>query len=103
MTEFVKHDQGKSRVDLIPSAALEELGHVLRIGAEKYDDDNWRRGANWRRYIGAALRHIYAFARGEDRDLETGYSHLAHCMACLCFLFEYARCGIGVDDRWKGS
>lgn len=100
---FVKHDQGKSRVDLIPSAFLEELGHVLRLGAEKYDEDNWARGANWRRYIGAGLRHLYAFGRGEDRDPESGYSHLAHAGACLCFLFEYARCGLGKDDRWKGG
>lgn len=100
---FQKNDAGKSRVDLIPPTVLEELGHVLRIGAEKYDADNWRRGAEWRRYIGASLRHIYAFARGEDKDPETGYSHLAHAMAGLCFLFEYARCGLGTDDRWKGK
>ncbi len=102
IASFVKHDAGKSRVDLIPPAVLEELGHVLRIGAEKYGEDNWARGANWRRYLGASLRHVYAFARGEDRDPESGYSHLAHAMACLCFLFEYVRCGLGKDDRWKG-
>lgn len=100
---FVKNDSGKSRVDLIPASVLEELGHVLRIGAEKYSATNWAKGAAWSRYIGAALRHVYAFSRGEDKDAESGFSHLAHAMACLCFLFEYARCGLGTDDRWKGQ
>jgi hypothetical protein len=100
---FVKHDSGKSRVDLIPASVLMDLGAVLGAGAEKYGDDNWARGASWRRYIGAAMRHLFDWASGQDLDPETGKSHLVHCMANLCFLYEYSRCGIGTDDRWKGT
>lgn len=106
MSGFVKNDSGKSRVDLIPPEFLLEVGHVLRIGAEKYAPLNWAKGAHWSRYIGAALRHLYLFASGkrlDDGPGGTGYSHLACAVASICFLFEYERCGLGTDDRWTGK
>nr|WP_244982022.1 dATP/dGTP diphosphohydrolase domain-containing protein [Corallococcus exercitus] len=58
---------------------------------------------NWRRYVGAALRHTLAFARGEDTDPETGLSHLAHTAACLMILRELQIDSLGSDDRIKGA
>jgi hypothetical protein len=70
---------------------------------ERDGRDNWRRGMKWRRLIGAALRHLLAFSRGEDLDPETGLSHLAHLGCCTTFLLEYQLTGNGTDDRWKGE
>ena len=98
---FVKHDSGKPRLSLIPREALEGLGRVLTYGAQKYTADNWRAGADWSRYIDAAMRHLVAFADGEDRDAETGELHTAHALACLAFLQAYAERGNGRDDRPK--
>jgi hypothetical protein len=103
--EFKKDDSGKPRFELLPSVALEEVAKVLTYGAKKYThdgidgSDNWRLGTTWRRYIGASLRHIFAFLRGEDSDPETGCSHLAHAVCCLLFLLEFQLVGGGTDDR----
>lgn len=102
MTEAVKADQEKSRVELIPFVALERIGEVLAYGAKKYSRDNWRQGSGlaWTRLLGAALRHLYAWGRGENADPETGYSHLAHAACCVVFLLAYENEGGGNDDRW---
>ena len=72
----------------MPVRPLEEIALAFTYGAQKYEPDNYRRGTNWRRYLGAALRHTFAFARGEDADPETGLSHLAPAAACLMILRE---------------
>lgn len=92
----------KPRLDLLPTAAVEQIAAVLTYGAGKYEDNNWCRGARWGRYYAALLRHVFAWWRGEDCDPETGLSHLAHAGCCLLFLMEYQRNGWGRDDRFKG-
>ena len=69
-------------------------------GLQKYGRDNWRKGMDFSRLMDAALRHIYAFADGEDKDGETGLSHLAHARCCLAFLLEYEGKSLGKDDRY---
>jgi hypothetical protein len=95
-----KHDQGKPRTDLLPPVALEEVAKVLTFGASKYNDHNWRLGFKYSRLIGAALRHIFAFSKGEDRDPETGLLHLAHAACCILFLIDHIMLGYGSDDRY---
>lgn len=90
----------KTRFDLIPYGAIGEIADVLAYGAEKYSANNWRRGADWSRYFAALCRHIFAWWGGEDRDPETGFSHLAHAGCCLLFLLEYQRSNWGRDDRF---
>jgi hypothetical protein len=90
-------------LDLLPLAAMEEIAEVLAFDANKYGAYNWARGARWGRYFAALLRHTWAWWRGEDRDPETGKSHLAHAGACLLFLMEYQRNGWGTDDRFRGA
>lgn len=92
----------KPRLDLVPWGAVTEIAEVLTFGAAKYEDNNWARGARWGRYFAALCRHIFAWWRGEDRDPETGKSHLAHAGCCLLFLMEYQRNGWGKDDRFRG-
>jgi hypothetical protein len=92
----------KTRFDLIPFRAVAEIADVLEFGAEKYSANNWCRGTRWGRYFAALCRHIFAWWAGEDRDPETGYSHLAHAGCCLLFLLEYQHHGWGEDDRFLG-
>jgi hypothetical protein len=89
LKEGVKHDDGKSRLDLIAGSMLFEMGHVLAKGAKKYDEWNWAKGIKYSRCIGAAQRHLQAFADGEDNDDEWGFSHLAHAACCIMFLMHY--------------
>lgn len=96
-----KFDQDKPRMDLLDAYATEELAKVLTFGAKKYAPHNWRKGIGYARLIAAALRHIYAFARGEDIDEETGLSHMAHAMCCCMFLIWMHQSRRSFDDRWR--
>lgn len=97
----IKFDGAKPRTDLLPTLSLTEVSKVLDFGAHKYGENNWRIGFKWSRLIGASLRHIFAFMRGEDNDEETGLSHLAHAACCVLFLLEHILLKYGVDDRYK--
>jgi hypothetical protein len=65
-------------------------------------DRNWEHGMKWSRVYGALLRHLTAWWGGEDKDPETGRSHLWHVACCVTFLLTYEMRGAGEDDRWKG-
>ena len=99
MTKALKSDQGKIPLELLPFESLNEVGKVLAFGAEKYGRYNWRTGMEWTRFIGAALRHIFAWMRGETNDPESGISHLAHAACGLLFLLAYELNNVGEDDR----
>lgn len=101
--EALKADSAKPRMDLLPFEALEEIAKVLAFGAEKYEAHNWRKGMKWSRVIAALLRHVSAFVKGEDRDPESGLSHLAHAGCCILFLLSYSLTSSGTDDRYRGD
>lgn len=96
----VKRDNGKPPLSLVDRHAIEEIGRVLAFGAQKYAAHNWRRGIAYSRLLDAALRHLYAFADGEDNDPESGLSHIAHAGCCVVFLLGMIRRRPDVDDRW---
>ena len=101
-TGGTKYDQDKPRMDLIDAEAMEELAKVLGFGAQKYGEDNWRKGIKIRRLLGAAFRHGFALLKGEDLDEETGLSHAAHAMCCFMFIFWTLKHRKDMDDRWSG-
>lgn len=101
LTVAIKADDNKNRVDLLPIGPMLAISEVLTFGAKKYADHNWRKGFKWSRLIGAAMRHLFSFARGEDKDPETGLSHLAHLGCCVMFLLEHEQNKLGTDDRYK--
>jgi len=100
-TMFMKADGHKTRLELLPFAALEEVGKVMTWAVEKkgYPAGNWRLCGSQRRYLGAALRHLFAWGRGEDLDPESGYSHVAHASCCCLMLLGIILDGKAEDDR----
>jgi len=98
--EGAKHDQEKNRLELFPPETIEAISHILTFGAKKYTDRNWEKGIKWSRVFGATLRHLFAWWRGEDKDLESGMSHLWHAGCCITFLIAYECRGMtNFDDR----
>lgn len=86
----VKHDQGKARIDLWSADVIEEVSKVHEFGAKKYAEYNWAEGLDYHRPFGAAMRHLWAWWRGEENDKETGLNHLAHAMCCVMYLLHYS-------------
>ena len=97
----VKYDSDKVRMDLLDPLAMEALAGVLTFGANKYAAHNWRGGISYSRLLAAALRHLSAFNRGEDRDQESGLSHVDHAACCIMFLSNMSKTRPDLDDRYK--
>jgi len=95
-----KNDNEKPRTDLLPPRALVEVAKVFGYGAEKYGDWNWSlgKGLPASRVYAAALRHLFAWWSGEDKDQETGVTHLAHAACSVLMLLDLMLRG-GIDDR----
>jgi len=88
-TKGLKYDASKPRYDLLPPTSLEWIAQVLTYGAQKYSPDNWRKVDGWRwRYFSAAMRHMWAWQRGERYDRESSLPHLAHALCCLMFMLD---------------
>lgn len=47
------------------------------------------------------MRHLNAWRDGEDRDPESGFSHIAHIATSCNILMDAAHCGTLQDDRNK--
>jgi len=102
MGKATKYDSNKKvRPELLPFKATEKVLEVFTFGAEKYGDFNWRKGLEFSRLFGAAMRHQMAFWQGQDLDKESGLPHIAHAIANLMMLMET---GSEWDDRpYKGK
>ena len=88
-----KKDMGKPRLDLIPGAPIEWIGWVLLYGIQKYGyesegfEQHWREVENYRLY-GSVMRHLMAYAAGEQKDPESNLPHLAHALTTLMQLVD---------------
>lgn len=98
-----KFDIGKTRMELLPFDALEEVAKILSFGAIKYGPNSWQNLPDAEdRYMGALLRHISAHKQGEVYDPESGISHLAHAACNALFLLHFQIKG-GKDGRLAGE
>lgn len=96
-----RYNEGKPAFELIPGLALEDCARVFDYGRKKYAAWNWAKGMSWMVVFGCLLRHLYAWARGEDNDPESGLPHLGHAMCNLVMLCTYSRTYREGDDRPK--
>jgi hypothetical protein len=94
-----KFDQGKPRMELLPTHGIVEVAKVMTKGAEKYGDFNYLGGLEHGRLAGAALRHIFAYLNGNDLD-ELGTLHLANAATDLLMIIELSKRGLGKDNRF---
>lgn len=102
-TTATKADSGKADLTFIRLDAIEQVARVFMFGASKYPKENgmsnYLKGMSHTRLLAAALRHVMAYIAGEDKDAESGYSHLAHACCCLLMLLTYKAQNLGTDDR----
>ena len=60
--------EGRGRYDLLPGIVMDRLAKHLEKGAEKYGDNNWRKGMFVRRYLCSLLRHAFQIADGDETE-----------------------------------
>ena len=91
---------GKIPLSLWPTRATILGAMAFLDGALKYGEGNYAHlGARASVYINAAMRHILAWASGEENDPDSGLPHLGHALACLAVLVDCQSLGNLVDDR----
>lgn len=101
MSEGLKYDSGKPRMDLLDTDALVGLAQVLTFGANKYAAHNWRNGIHNSRLVAALLRHLTAINKGELNDPESGLPHIDHVGCCWMFLSNNLKNRPDLNDLWK--
>ena len=86
ITDGLKHDGGKLRLDLVPAELIEAVGAIMTHGAEKYGEGNWKK-VEPKRYRAALMRHICKWLRNPfGKDEESGLPHLWHIACNVAFL-----------------
>lgn len=88
VTDGLKHDGGKPRLDLVPPEIIEAVGAVMAHGTEKYGEASYRQ-VEPKRYRAALMRHICKWLKdpyGKDED--SGLPHLWHIACNVAFLCE---------------
>ena len=89
----------KPMMSLVEAEFVNKVAAVMTYGAKKYGKFNYRGGLEYTRVLDAALRHIYAYIEGEDKDPESGLCHIGHAGACLNILAYQMKNKGDLDDR----
>jgi hypothetical protein len=84
-----RYNKGKREWSLVSFTALEGLVDVLSFGLTKYSRDNWKKGLKQTETADSLMRHLFAYLRGEDKDPETGLSHISHVQCNAMFMEHF--------------
>ena len=88
ITDGLKHDGGKPRLDLVPPEIIEAVGAVMTHGVEKYGEYSYR-SVEPKRYRAALMRHICKWLKNPHGiDEDSGLPHLWHIACNVAFLLE---------------
>lgn len=60
--------EGKGRMDLMPTRALFEVAKIFETGALKYAERNWEKGIPLSRFFDSGIRHAYKYLRGDHDE-----------------------------------
>lgn len=94
---------GKLRWDLLPLAEIEDIVRVYTEGAKKYADNSWQDIPDgFNRYLGALMRHLVAYTKGERFDSDTGCMHLAQVVWNAIAILYYDKHNKGLVE-WKSQ
>jgi hypothetical protein len=97
---------GRSKPDLglVSGTMIAHLAAALEDGAAKYGVANWRDiPVEARTYISAAMRHLLAWADGEDWVPDSHGHHLGHALATIAIVLDAWACGTLIDNRPKAG
>lgn len=79
LVEGLKRNEHKTMLTLVPPEFIEEQAKVFEYGLQKYERNSWRNFTPEQATSclpDAALRHLYAWMKGEIFDPDSGLPHL---------------------------
>ena len=97
----LRYNSNKLRWSLVDFDALEDMVRVLEFGAKKYSDNNWKKGLKTSEIFESIMRHLTAYMRGEDIDIESGLSHTGHILCNAMFLAYMQKFKKECDTRYN--
>lgn len=77
-----KQSDSPYRTDLLPPRSLLAVAKILKHGATKYGEENWRLTTR-KENLNHALTHVLAYLAGDTQD-----EHLEHAACRLLFALE---------------
>ncbi len=93
VTDGLKHDGGKARLDLVPPEIIEAVGKVMTFGVEKYGEASYKQ-VDPKRYRAAFMRHVCKWLKNpHGLDADSGLPHLWHIACNVAFLLELDKGG----------
>ena len=99
VTDGLKHDGGKPRLDLVPPEIIEAVGVVMTHCAEKYGEASYR-NVEPIRYRAALMRHICKWLKDpHGKDEDSGLPHLWHIACNVAFLLELDKEGVKYESK----
>lgn len=101
--QALRYNMGKLEWSLVDFDSLEGLVRVLEYGKNKYARDNWKKGMPVTQVTESLMRHLFAFAKGEDLDPESGCRHISHVLCNAMFLEYILREKQHYDDRKQSN
>ena len=90
------HIMAASGVQHLSADFITEMARVLAFGAEKYGANNWKQAPRAEArdiYLNALLRHVLAYAQGNQCCAKDGQYHLAQIAVNAMFLFYFDKIG----------
>ena len=85
-----------SGVQYINADFIVEMARVLAFGAKKYGANNWTQAPEAEArdiYLNALIRHVLAYATGDQHCVKDGQYHLAQIAVNAMFLFYFDKIG----------
>lgn len=85
--QTIKNDNGKLRLTLVPTEAIEAIARAREYGVNKYGDKESWKNVEVERYRDALFRHLLAYIDNPyGIDHESGLLHLDHLICNAAFL-----------------
>lgn len=104
-TGSLRYNNGKPECHHIHPRFLIALADLMTDSAKKYETYNYMKGQPYSVPYNSLMRHIQAFMDGENKDSESGRSHLLHAAANCLILWVTQEYQIKnhpeLDDRYK--
>jgi hypothetical protein len=99
----LRYNKHKRRWALVDFDSLEDMVKVLEFGANKYSDNNWKKGLKTTEIAESLMRHLFTYLQGEDIDTESNLSHTGHILCNAMFLAYMMKNKPEFDSREKSK